>query len=95
MVQVACSVLDVKAAVYSRPLFYHNVNVAVRSFGDAVSDKQNGIFVHPEDFHFYKVGEFDDVVGLFTRLDRPEYLAKAVDFLDVKKEVVDEKDKGR
>ena len=90
---IVCSVLDVKAAVYSRPMFYLNSNVAVRSFGDAVSDKSTGIASHPEDFHLYKVGEFDDVEGVFVNFKRPEYLAKAVDFLNP--EVKVEKDTER
>lgn len=84
MVLVACSVFDVKASAYMQPFFVPNTSMAIRSFGDAVVNPETGISKHPEDFQLFKVGEFDDNSGLFSPVPVPEYLSKAVDFLNKK-----------
>jgi len=92
MLLIACSVFDVKAKAYMVPFFVQNVNLARRSFGDAVCDSSTGISRHPEDYQLYKVGEFDDNSGIFAKFAQPEFLANAVDFVGNKvKEVLNEK----
>lgn len=97
----AFSVFDIKAKVFCMPFFVHNVNLALRSFGDAVLDNSTGISKHPEDYHLYKLGEFDDDSGKLLSLEVPEFVAHAIDFLppapvvkEDKKEVVHEKDRN-
>lgn len=83
---MAFSLFDVKAKAYCVPFFVHNVNLALRSFGDAVLDQSTGISKHPEDFMLYRLGEYDDNSGKLLSLNEPEFVANAVDFVPVKKE---------
>jgi hypothetical protein len=92
---MVCSVFDVKANAFMSPFFVPNVNIARRSFGDAVLDPSTGISKHPEDYRLYQVSIFDDNSGLFNgSFSKPEFLANATDFLNVKKEVSNEADSG-
>ena len=43
------SLFDDKAKAYCVPFFVHNVNLALRSFGDAVLDPSTGISKHASD----------------------------------------------
>lgn len=81
---IACSVFDVKASAYMGPFFVPNVNIARRSFGDAVLDSSTGISKHPADYKLYQVGVFDDNAGVFEAYTKPEFLANASDFLNAK-----------
>lgn len=84
---IVCSVFDVKAKAYMSPFYVPNVNIARRSFGDAVLDQSTGISKHPKDYQLYQVGVFDDNAGVFDReFARPEFLANAVDFINMEVE---------
>lgn len=72
-------ILDTKLGAYLPPEFFHNDAQAIRIFGDAVVNSKGNFGKHPEDFHFYRVGEFDDQSGKF-KVHEPEFLAKALDF---------------
>lgn len=89
---VVCSVFDVKAAAFMSPFYVANVNMARRSFGDAVLNDSTGISKHPEDFRLYQVGVFDDVDGVFEAgFSKPVFLENAIDYVKVKAEVPDGK----
>lgn len=79
------SFLDEKSKVYSRPFYGHNDGDALRSFSTVVNDKQSMPSKFPVDFTLWRVGSWDDVLGVLssTESGAPVYLAKAVDFVDV------------
>ena len=59
-----CSVHDVKAEAWTTPMFFQSNAQAVRSFGDAVKDKSSDFGKHPEDYHLYAIGVFDQDEGV-------------------------------
>lgn len=64
---------DIKANVYSQPMFVAHIGQAIRSFGDACqkkdTDPNNILGNHPEDFELVQIGEFDDELGCFLTYD--------------------------
>lgn len=86
MLLIVCSVFDIKASAYLQPFFVQNENVARRSFGDAVMNPETGISKHASDYKLYRIATFDDVSGEIVS-NKPEFLANATDFIEVKKEV--------
>lgn len=58
------SIYDRKALQYHPPFFQSTDGAAVRSFADLVNDAQSTISRHPADYVLYKVGTYDDQVGL-------------------------------
>lgn len=82
---IMCSVFDIKAAAYLQPFFVPNDNVARRSFGDAVLNPETGISKHVSDYKLYRIGTFDDLSGNVESFSKPEFLANASDFVEVKK----------
>lgn len=58
---------DIKADVYSVPMFVPHIGQAIRSFGDECRRKEpnNVLAAHPEDFELILIGEYDDVSGIF------------------------------
>lgn len=81
MVKQVFSVFDKKAKAYTQPFFMNQKGEALRAFDGIVADKQTQIAKYPEDFALYKLGEFDDVSGLLSSLNEPEFIAHAVDFV--------------
>lgn len=61
-----CSVHDVKAEAWMTPMFFQANGQAVRAFGDAVRDKSTEFGKHPEDYHLFLIGEFDNQTGEIT-----------------------------
>jgi len=71
------AIFDSKAKVFSNPMFFPSVPVAVRSFTDAVREPDSQYRKHPEDYSLWHLGEFDDVDGIFhSRV--PEVVVQAV-----------------
>lgn len=67
MIKKVCAIYDTQAKFYSAPFFAPTIGDAVRSFSDAVNDKNMGMLSkHPEDFILYDLGTWDDTDGLFT-----------------------------
>lgn len=75
------SVFDDKAQVYGNPVFVNSRGVAIRSFADAVEDKNTSFAKHPSDFKLYLLGEFDNVSGKMDSLNTPEFVSHAVEFV--------------
>lgn len=45
---------------------------AIRNLQDAVNDPRNEtLYKHPDDFHLYQVGTFDDQTGVITPMNPP------------------------
>lgn len=63
----AYSVLDTKAAAFTTPMFLQRDEMAIRAFSDAVKDPNHPMHKHPEDYHLYWIGEFDDTAGRLER----------------------------
>lgn len=71
------SVYDCKACVFANPFFMVNDKSALRGFGDAVNSRDSIFAQHPEDYSLYRLGTFDDGVGLLVAEAQPVVLAMA------------------
>lgn len=62
-----CSVFDKQAEAFGRPIFVPAKGLAIRSFIDEVNreDAQNSMYMHPDDYILYYLGDFDDGDGSF------------------------------
>ena len=69
-----CSIRDVKAEAWLTPMFFQANAQAIRSFGDAVGDRNSEFGKHPEDYNLYCLGSFDDQTGEVVVVE-PEHLA--------------------
>jgi hypothetical protein len=54
-------VYDSKAQVYNKPFYFINHQVAIRACRELLSDPNNEISRHPEDFAMFHVGTYDDL----------------------------------
>lgn len=63
MKMLAFSIYDDKAQVYSRPFYAITIGEAIRTFTDAVNQKDSPYNRHPDDYTLYSVGSFDDALG--------------------------------
>lgn len=62
------AVRDRAADVFGQPQFVAAVGVAIRGFQDEANreERSNQLFMHPEDFDLYHIGEYDDSDGSFV-----------------------------
>jgi hypothetical protein len=81
MVRNAFSVFDEKACIFAQPFWLVNKGEAIRSFEDACKDDKIPFKAHPSDYKLYLLGSFDDVSGLLSPRDVPEYIVSASDFV--------------
>lgn len=58
------SVYDSKAELYMQPFFAMNSAVAARMFSEVALDQGHTFGKHPSDYSLWKVGEFDQSIGL-------------------------------
>lgn len=73
------SVMDSSTGVYALPYYSERDESAIRMFAMLVNDSRNVLInQHPEDFVLYRIGEFDDDLGVVTG-DVPVIISKAVD----------------
>lgn len=75
------AVYDIKAKSYANPFFLAHAGQAIRSFSDLAKDEKSSINAHPEDYQLYRCSEYNDETGLFEKLERPEFLVNASDFV--------------
>lgn len=76
------TVRDIKANVYSNPIFVASIGGAVRAFGDEVQKTDgNPVALHPEDYELYYLGDFDPETGLFEIRQRMEQIALASNYI--------------
>lgn len=66
MVLNVYSVYDLKAKAFLSPFFLPQDAMAVRALIDAVSDSTHQFAKHPEDYQLFKLGSFDDALGVLT-----------------------------
>lgn len=69
-------VYDLKAEIWSRPMFLPNIGGAIRSFTDEVNRpaENNEYFKHPGDYVMYHVGYWDDETMKFDTMDNHRLL---------------------
>lgn len=76
---IICTIHDSKAEAYLNPFTMRSEAEAIRAFGDAVEKGGTPIADHPEDYHLYRVGSFDQISGVITG-EAAKSLAGGVDF---------------
>lgn len=78
MIYQVFAVKDSKAAAFALPFFLPRMELAIRSFKDAVSDPKHEMHRHPEDYSLWCLGEYDDEKGAMLPVE-PLQVARAVD----------------
>lgn len=73
-------VKDIKVGSIGAVLKFRNDAMAVRSFGDAVQQKDSIYNVHPSDFALLCVGEIDEESGIISAYAVPDCIVNATDF---------------
>lgn len=73
------AVLDTKSTIFSNPFVSINSAVALRDFRCASADSNSDIFRNPEDYALYRIGTYDDTLGIVTPIT-PENLGLAIQF---------------
>jgi len=64
------SVLDLRSAIFANPFISVNDMTALRDFGNAVNDPSTTLSKNPEDYQLFKIGSFDDTLGVISTCDR-------------------------
>jgi hypothetical protein len=79
MKMVVVSIKDTAADAFGRPAYVASEGVAVRQFQDEVNRnaEDNQLYRHPDDFHLFYLGLFDDATGKFELLEIPKLVARA------------------
>lgn len=72
------AIRDTKINAYARPFFLQNESILERSIQDALSDPEQTITKHPEDFAVFHLGEYEEETGKITAIP-PEHLFNVVD----------------
>jgi len=66
---------DSKADTFGNPMFVSNMGVLLRDIQSVITRESSSMLAqHPGDFSLFKLGEFDDVKGVFTLLPLPDYV---------------------
>lgn len=66
---------DLKAGAFAPPFFMQRDEMAVRAFSDAIQDPQHAMSRHPEDYHLFYLGEYNDESGsLVSAANGPVFL---------------------
>lgn len=83
MKMVVVSIKDTCADTFGRPAYVATEGVAIRQFQDEVNrpSEDNQLYRHPDDFHLYYLGLFDDVSGHFELLEIPKVIARAKEMM--------------
>lgn len=83
MKMVIVSIKDTAADAFGRPAFVATEGVALRQFQDEVNraSDDNQLYKHPQDFHLYYLGLFDDITGKFELMETPKLITRANDVM--------------
>lgn len=84
MIYKVYSIFDSKLEAYMLPQCRRSRGEVLREFTDAVNNDNpdNGIGKHPEDFHLFEIGEYDDQTGMVQSCT-PVSLGCAIEFVKV------------
>lgn len=80
MEHIAVTVYDMKTEAYLRPFFAMTTGEAIRTFTDSIADPQSMFNRHPADFTLFKIGVYDDSLGVLTSCP-PENLGNALTYM--------------
>lgn len=83
MLLKAYSIRDGKAQFYHTPYYKAHEGEAVRDFQQVVNDEKSTVSKFPEDFDLFHVGEYQTDTGLFSPLESPTHIRKALDLKQV------------
>lgn len=73
------AIKDLKAAAFTPPFFQPRQEVAVRAFSDAIGDRDHPMSRHPEDYHLFYLGDFNDATGSVTATaNGPQFLVSGL-----------------
>lgn len=72
------SIRDSKGGYFHRPFYKSNEAEAERDFATGCNDPKSTMFLYPEDFDLYEVGNYDEITGTGQFLDTPKHLKKGV-----------------
>lgn len=72
------AIFDDKAGCYNLPFYCNTDGMAVRAFSAAINDSQRLESQYPQDFHLYRLGEFDDEKGCIINETMPVFVANGV-----------------
>lgn len=76
MISNVFAVFDTKVGAFMQPFFSNNQQTAMRAFTDAAMDPSTTLSKHPEDYHLYHLGSFNDETGELSSI-RPVSLCTA------------------
>ncbi len=79
MIMNIFSIYDKKTAVYSKPFYCLTTAEAIRTFGDAVNERESPFYKHPEDYDLWQIGTFEDTSGAIDK-HKPQHLGSALNF---------------
>ncbi len=82
MIKSICSIHDSKAAAWLSPMFFQSNGQAIRSFADAINDKNTEFGKHPEDYTVFQLGHWDERTGSIDLLEEPFSLANGINLVD-------------
>jgi hypothetical protein len=88
------TIFDTKTAIYNYPFFQHSDGEATRTFGDLCNDENTRIGQHPEDYHLYRIGTWNDKTAEITQDDHQEIIAKGNELMAQLENVVNIKQGG-
>lgn len=73
MIYKVISLLDRGAKAFQKPVCVPGIGVATRELGTQVNSQDGGnLYLYPDDFDLYELGEFDDEFGSFKLLQQPK-----------------------
>lgn len=72
------SIYDAKAEIFNTPFFNKTIGEAERNFEQLVNDGKSTVYLYPEDFDLYHLGDYDDNSGKLATGETPVHLIKAI-----------------
>ena len=78
----AYSIHDTKAQAFSHPVWQRTDASAIRAFADACKNPESVYGQHPEDYHLYRVGVFNEMVGELCG-ENPVHLIHGINTLEM------------
>lgn len=81
------AIYDEGAKAYATPFFMHNDGLAIRAFQDNVNSDDSQIAKHADQFHLFRIGEYDDQTGELKRYEPLKSLGGAIAFKNPKESV--------
>lgn len=81
MIIRAYAIFDRKSLAYFPPFYAPTDGAAVRSLGDLVSDVNNNVGRHPNDFVLFYVGDYDDSKGALLPVSPVVHVIDAINLV--------------